>query len=597
MTCARWGAMVAALALCAPVDAAGRDFAVSSFDGTRIEAHFFPAPNTLAGARVPTVLYGPSWGNAGATDEDGPTQEADGPIGIGTLRRAGYNVLTWDPRGFGASGGEAQLDSAHHEARDVQALLDALAQFPEAALDAPGDPRAGMTGSSYGGGIQWTTAAIDRRVDAITPTVAWHSLVSSIYKAEVFKAGWGSIICGTGAAEGVSTGLVNPDGVQAGSMDRHVYSICQSGLTSGKIGDADRDWLAERGPGTTWTGLVRTPALVLHGSADTLFTLAEAIANFRILRSNGVPARMTWFCGGHGTCRTPRGLNHVETSILRWFGRHLKGESLLGTGPGFDWIDQHGVWHQASDYPLAPDGQVTASGSGMLQLVPGDAASSGTAISATPAANGVEVGVPPPARSSDLVGPPRLELEYNGTGTSGAAHAYAQIVDVERDSVVGGQVTPLPLTLDAGRHTLSLDLEPVAYVLTPASRLRLQIVSATNVYGSQRVGGTVELTAISLTLPFGRSAPGSGPREQTCRPTFAPRAVTRRSDGSVRMVPRVRCGRRRLRKQVTISDGRHLWTRRTGMATVLRVRPRAARLAVRFRHAGRRHRVRVPISP
>ena len=584
-----------ALVLTTPADAAAREFAVTSFDGTRIEAHFFPAATLSGDARAPTVLYGPSWGNAGATKDDGPMPEEDGPIGIGTLRRAGFNVLTWDPRGFGGSGGEAQLNSPHHEARDVQALLDSLAQFPEATLDGPGDPRAGMTGASYGGAIQWVTAAIDRRIDAITPTVAWHSLVSSLYKAEIFKAGWGGILCGTGAVEGMYTGLVNPEGVEAGSMDARVYSICQSGLSSGKIADSDRDWLAERGPGTTWTDRVRAPALVLHGTADTLFTLAEAIANFRILRSNGVPSRMAWFCGGHGTCETPRGLGHVETSILRWFAHHLKGERLVGGDAAFEWIDQHGVWHRSSGYPLADAGAASASGSGTLQLVPGDAASSGTAISATPAANAVELAVPPPSRGAELAAAPRLAIEYRGQGTAPAAHAYAQIVDVERDAVLGGQVTPLPLTLDGQSHTLELDLEPVAYALTPSSRLKLQVISATNVYGSQRVGGTVELARMSLTLPFGRD-PGTGGGGPGCRPTFAPRSVRARPDGRVRIRPRVRCGAERLRIPVVISDGARRWRRQTGRVTVLRVRPRARRLVVRFRHGGRRHRAHVRIS-
>ena len=46
-------------------------------------------------------------------------------------------MLTWDPRGFGNSGGEAEWDSPEYEARDVQALMDALATFPEAAAFHP----------------------------------------------------------------------------------------------------------------------------------------------------------------------------------------------------------------------------------------------------------------------------------------------------------------------------------------------------------------------------------------------------------------------------------------------------------------------------
>lgn len=592
------GMMLVAVALLAPGEAAARDFAVTSFDGTRIEAHFFPAASLLGSSRAPTVLYGPGWGNGGSTDENRPTHEADGTIGVGTLRRAGYNVLTWDPRGFGKSGGEAKWDSPLYEARDVQALIDAAAGFPEVQLDGPGDPRLGMAGASYGGGIQWATAAIDTRVDAITPVVAWHSLVSSLYKAGTFKTGWGSALCGAGAAQGISTGLVNVAGAATGSMDPHMYSICRSGLASGRVSQEDSDWLVERGPGTEWMQKVRAPALVLHGTVDTLFPLSEAIANFQVLRANGVPARMMWFCGGHGTCNGSAGLGgHFPAAVLRWFGYHLKGETGLGTGARFEWIDQHGRWHTAADYPLADDGSLTASGSGLLRLVAGDA-SSGTATAATPSTAGVTVSVAAAGRNADLIGAPRLELEYKGTSTPQDAHAFAQIVDPARGVVVGGQVTPLPLKLDGARHTLQADLEPLAYALGSRTKLELQVIPSTSVYGNQRATGSVDLTRISVTLPLGRPPAGEQPQPSpgtTCRPVFSPRRVRRRSDGRVRIRPRIRCGDARLRKRVRITDGRRRWRRRTGVVSLLRVRPAARRLTVRFRHAGTGHRVRVRI--
>ena len=88
---------------------------------------------------------------------------------LGPLRRAGFNVLTWDSRGFGESGGTVEVDSQDFEGRDVSALLDWLATQPEQQLDAAGDPRAGMTGASYAGGIELVAAGIDRRIDAIAP--------------------------------------------------------------------------------------------------------------------------------------------------------------------------------------------------------------------------------------------------------------------------------------------------------------------------------------------------------------------------------------------------------------------------------------------
>ena len=143
---------------------------------------------------------------------------------------------------------------------------------------------------------------------------------------------------------------------------------------------------------------VRTPALVLHGTVDTLFTLQEAIDNFRVLRANGVPTRMMWFCGGHGRCLTPRGAErYFEAAVLRWLGAYLKGGDPAATGPRFEWIDQNGEWHQASDYPLADAGTVSANGNGTLQLVAGDAGTSGTATAATPSASGIDIAVPAPA--------------------------------------------------------------------------------------------------------------------------------------------------------------------------------------------------------
>ena len=75
---------------------------------------------------------------------------------------------------------------------------------------------------------------------------------------------------------------------------------------------------------------------------------------------------------------------------------------------------------------------------------------------ATPSANGVDISVPRADSRANLVGAPRLELDYGAQGTRSSTQVYAQIVDVERDIVIGGQVTPIPLELDHQPHTLNL---------------------------------------------------------------------------------------------------------------------------------------------
>ena len=139
------------------------------------------------------MLKGPGWGQPGDTNTAGSGYGLFGDLSIHTLQTAGYNVLTWDPRGFGQSGGTVESDSPQYEGRDVQQLIDWVAAQPGVQLDAKNDPRMGMVGASYGGGIQLVTAAIDCRIDAIVPQIAWHSLGTSLDKADTSKRGLGRL--------------------------------------------------------------------------------------------------------------------------------------------------------------------------------------------------------------------------------------------------------------------------------------------------------------------------------------------------------------------------------------------------------------------
>src|SRR6202000_60416 len=106
-----------------------RDATVKSFDGTKIKLSFFPAK---AGKKAPTVLEGHGWGGSRDTKPNSTSTHALGHVGPGPLRKAGFNVLTWDARGFGNSGGTVEVDSPDAEARDVSALINWLAKQKEA---------------------------------------------------------------------------------------------------------------------------------------------------------------------------------------------------------------------------------------------------------------------------------------------------------------------------------------------------------------------------------------------------------------------------------------------------------------------------------
>jgi ABC-2 type transport system ATP-binding protein len=123
-------------------------------------------------------MFGPGYSSARSSRSDATVQ---------ALLANGYNVVTSDPRGFGDSTGDVELDSPAYEARDVSALIDMIAQQPEAQLDKPGDPRVGMVGASYGGGIQLISAEIDPRIDVIAPQIAWNSLITALDKSNTAK--------------------------------------------------------------------------------------------------------------------------------------------------------------------------------------------------------------------------------------------------------------------------------------------------------------------------------------------------------------------------------------------------------------------------
>ena len=512
-------AAFAALLIAAPA-AQARDATVTSFDGTQIVLSFMPARD---GQTAPTILEGHGWGGTRETDPNAPSDETTGNVGVGPLRRAGFNVLTWDARGFGSSGGIVTVDSPDAEGRDVSALIDWLARQPEAQLDAPGDPRVGMTGVSYAGGIELVTAPRDKRIDAIAPIIAWHSLLTSLYKEETVKGGWSVALYGLGLP------------TSRGRLDPHIHSAFITGASTGTLTPEDRAWFESRGPGDLVKGIT-VPTFLVEGTADTLFTLRESIDNHAILEADGVPTKLMWFCGGHGVCLTGSGpAGHVEAAVIAWLERYVAGDASVDTGPGFEWLADDARWRSAPDYPLPEGSPLVGAGRGTLVLNPSDAVS-GTPVTAGRAVNAVNVAVRPPSAPVHVVGEPRLRLSYSGTGAAATTHVFAQIVDEARGVVVGNQATPIPLTLDGRPHTIRRPLEAIAAAAPAGARYTLQVTGGTQLYGPVRTAAAIAFSAIRLELPTaGAGAALTGP---------APRASAAGRARSIRARPRAGTSRR-----------------------------------------------------
>ncbi len=476
------------------------DFELTSFDGTKIRIHWFADPSADGQLR-PTVLMGPGWGQAGDTD----TSQAaiQGALSIGQLWQGGFNVLTWDPRGFGKSGGEAEVDSPNYEGKDVSAIINWLAQQPGVQLDRPGVPRVGMVGESYGGGIQFATAEQDCRIDAIAPTIAWNSLTTSLFKSQTPKSGWGNILIQVSA-----TATLDPEITAADNLMNTTGSPDAKAIT----------FFASRGP-AQFLSKVKVPTLILQGTVDDLFTLDEGIANYETLKRQGTTVSMAWFCGGHGVCLTNPGTAiSVGALSLAWMEHYVAEDASVDVLKGFAFVDQNGTSYSAPTYPLPTGAPITAAGSGTLALEaqggsgpPTLSANSEAAnavdsvaygVTPAPAANSVNVTIPL-TRDTMIEGAPTLSLTYSGSAAPGErpTRVFAQLVDPATGIVVNNQITPIPVTLDGKVHSLTIPMETIGYTAKTSTSLELQLVATTVAYVTPRLGGSVDFSHVTVSLP------------------------------------------------------------------------------------------------
>lgn len=479
-------------------------YKIASFDGTPISVNFFPAMGLHEGDVAPTVLYGPGMTRPGETNP-----YATGFVGIGTFRAADYNVVTWDPRGEYASGGLLQLDNPNFEGKDVSSIISWMADQPGVQLDnaATLDPRLGMVGVSYGGGIQLVAAAGDKRIDAIVPGLAWNSLNDALYPRGAFKTAWASLLM---------LGLV-----QTGArINPQIYGGIILGDLLGILTQSQRDVLTSSGPGERIDD-IKVPTLIIQGTVDDLITLDQANTNVEMLadnldaNGNPVPVKMIWFCGGHGVCLDPASpiQNQLLTSeTLNWLDRYVKGNTATDTGPTFQWVDQDGQFYASDVMPTDPSFHGTPinsiSAGGFMPILPiaGGSGPLGNPLGLenslpipTKAQNAINIPLTLPSGTTQLVGAPTVTVNYSGLGTS--RFVYAQIVDNNTGRVVGNVVTPIPVTLDGQSRHVTVDLEDIAYTAGPGDSLTLQLVASTTPYQSFTSAGVINVSSVAVSLP------------------------------------------------------------------------------------------------
>jgi uncharacterized protein len=164
-----------------PDDVAFRTASIVS-EGTRMAAEVF-SPKSATGKRLPTIVMSHGWGGVAAN------LRSDAVV----FARAGYLVVTFDYRGWGASDSRVVLTkspplpppkrSPDHrlmaevlEVREVVDPIDQTADLLNAVSWVYGEPacdrqRIGLWGSSYSGGHVVYAAARDPRIKALVSQV------------------------------------------------------------------------------------------------------------------------------------------------------------------------------------------------------------------------------------------------------------------------------------------------------------------------------------------------------------------------------------------------------------------------------------------
>ncbi|WP_079107490.1 MULTISPECIES: alpha/beta fold hydrolase [unclassified Streptomyces] len=275
-------------------------------DGARIDTSYFTAGDP--GHKRPAVLIGHGFGGS----KNDVREQAE------KLAQEGYAVLTWSARGFGRSTGKIGLNDPRGEVADVSKMIDWLAKRPEVRLDGDGDPRVGVTGSSYGGAVSLLAAGHDERVDAIAPQITYWNLADALFPGGVFKKLWAGTFINAG-----------------GGCDRFEKRLCdmyERVAVAGKPDDAARKLLTERSPAAVGDR-IKVPTLLAQGQTDSLFPLGQGDAIAHAIRANHAPVKVDWIAGGHDGGDRERG--RVEQRVTSWFDRYLKDDKGADTGPAF----------------------------------------------------------------------------------------------------------------------------------------------------------------------------------------------------------------------------------------------------------------------
>ncbi|MEW1952485.1 alpha/beta fold hydrolase [Terrabacter sp. NPDC080008] len=511
-------------------------------DGTpvRIDASVWPQ----ASGRHPVVLLAHGFGGT----KDSMADEAR------DLQARGYVVITWSARGMGASGGRIHLNDPAYEIADARALLDLAAKRSDVELDAPGDPRAGVMGASYGGALGLMLAGADRRVDGVVSAITWNDLATAFFPQTAlnappttaagrdpidapgpFKQVW--------ATNFFLSALRGGQGGGSSQCGRFDPTLCRLFVQASQTGEASPQLTAllrAHSPKPTMNQ-VTAPTFLVQGIGDSLFGLDQADANASALAATRTPYAVRWSDGGHDAPSTHQD-EELEASYT-WLDHYVRDkaprDSALPTAaftyptpaprPG-----QPTTLHTLPAYPglsgsplvtrslplVTSDGSLLHPPGGQpasLIAVPG-LASLGVSLSTYQVAalpgQSTALDTQPIAQSTTVVGSPTLRLTVTSDAREVTLFASVWRVTGGSTTLTNPLVAPIRVPVTPGRATpVTISLPAATYDLPAGTRWRVLLTSTESTYANSRTPSTIRISdASSLVLPVavGATAGGSG---------------------------------------------------------------------------------------
>ncbi|WP_353508132.1 alpha/beta fold hydrolase, partial [Intrasporangium sp.] len=506
------------------------------------------------GGRHPVVLLAHGFGGS----KDSVATEAMG------LQERGYVVVTWSARGHGASSGRIHLNAPEFEIADAKALVDLVAKRPDVLLDAPGDPRVGVMGGSYGGALGLMLAGADQRIDAVVAAITWNDLADAFFPQSAvsstgptpagrqpiagpgpFKQVWATNFFLGANASLLSLPSAGSDGQQSpppapdsSTCGRFDPTICAGFLDASVKGEPSAGLvtlLRKHSPKPT-LGKVTAPTLLVQGIADSLFGLEHADATARALAAAGTPVAVRWSDGGHDGPST-RQAEETEAGYA-WLDHYVRdgaGRESALPGAGFTFPTPASRRNQPADlwtmprYPgldgtaVATEHLPLAATAGGLLHPPGGQPASMVAIPGL-ASLGLTVSsyqiaalpglstyfdTDPAPRSVMVAGSPTITLTLTSDQPTVTLFASLWRVSGEQATLPASLVAPIRVPVTPGRPTtVTVALPAATYEMPTGSRWRVLLTSTEATYANSREPARIAVEAgADLTVPVVEATP------------------------------------------------------------------------------------------